>query len=41
MFVHKDASRVSRLSHAATLRELVEVPAVASYLGRLSPAHAG
>ncbi len=41
MFVHKDASRVSRLSHAATLRELVEVPAVASYLGRLLPAHAG
>jgi ABC-type Na+ transport system ATPase subunit NatA len=35
VFVEKDAARVSRLREAATLRELVEWPAAASYLGAL------
>jgi ABC-type oligopeptide transport system ATPase subunit len=41
IFVHKDESRVSRLMHAATLRELVQAPAVATYLGALLPSRAG
>ena len=35
MFVQKDEARVSRLLQAASLTELFEVPAVASYLGTL------
>ncbi len=41
IFVNKDEARVSRLLHAATLDELVQVPAVATYLGALLPAGAG
>lgn len=41
VFVHKDEARVSRLLHAATLHELVQAPAVATYLGALLPARAG
>jgi ABC-type ATPase involved in cell division len=35
IFVEKDEARVSRLRHAQTLHELVELPAAASYLGSL------
>ena len=37
IFVEKDADRVSRLREAATLRQLMAWPAVASYLGSLIP----
>ncbi len=36
IFVHKDASRVSRLLHADSLAGLAQHGAVASYLGRLA-----
>ena len=37
LFVHKDASRTSRLLHAPTLRELAADTRVRDYLGRLAP----
>jgi hypothetical protein len=41
VFVHKDASRISRLFQAASLRELADAPVVADYLGRLLPPRTG
>jgi len=38
IFVHKDASRVSRLLHADTLPALARDERVRNYLGRLAPA---
>ncbi len=38
IFVHKDETRVSRLLHAQSLKELTGDARVRTYLGRLSPA---
>jgi archaellum biogenesis ATPase FlaH len=37
IFVHKDESRVSRLMHATTMRELCTHASVRGYLGKLAP----
>lgn len=39
VFVQKDAARVSRLQHAASMRELLAVPEVVAYLGDLVRQH--